>query len=45
MGLFKVVSADLIQFLLKSIKKLLLTSLEEQQAELPRAQSQANAGH
>lgn len=43
MGPSKVVSADLTQFPLKSIKKLFLTSLEEQQGELPGAQSQANA--
>jgi len=43
MGPSKVVSADLTQFPLKSIKNLFLTSLEEQQAELLRTQSQASA--
>lgn len=43
MGLSKVVSADLTRFPLKSLKKLFLTSLEAQQAELRRAQSQVNA--
>lgn len=42
-GPSKVVSTDLTQFPLKPIKKLFLTSLEEQQAEFLGAKSQANA--